>query len=274
MTLASVRTKSASPSEHRRVVLGADVLEQGVEVGRFTRVEPRRRLVEAEQMRLGAHGARDLQPPLVAIGQVGGRVVGAVDQPDALEPVDGLVDRLALGLAETGQVQDAADGEVRRRHQRVVLGDEQVLQHGHAAEQADVLEGARHLGVLRYLEVGHPLEQEDGAVFGVLPLPAGQRQPVDGVLLAAGTVAHDDAPLRRLVEAGDAVEHRGLPGAVRPDQRGDLAAPDIEGQVVDRHQPAEAHRQMLDAEDGIVVPGARLAGGIRGFGLHDGGRHQ
>src|SRR5215468_507871 len=37
----------------------------------------------------------------------------------------------------------------------------------------------------------------------------------------------------RLVEAGDAVEHGGLAGAVRADQRGDLAALGHERQLVD-----------------------------------------
>ncbi len=40
-------------------------------------------------------------------------------------------------------------------------------------------------------------------------------------------------PSRRLVEAGDAVEHRGLAGAVRADQRGDVAAARVEGEIVD-----------------------------------------
>ncbi len=64
-----------------------------------------------------------------------------------------------------------------------------------------------------------------------------------------------DHALRRLVEAGDAVEHGRLAGAVRADQRGDLAAPGLEGQVVDGHEAAELHRQMLDRQDGVVLHG-------------------
>ena len=59
--------------------------------------------------------------------------------------------------------------------------------------------------------------------------------------------------LGRLVEAGDAVEHGGLAGAVRPDQRGDGAALDVEGQIVDGDEAAEAHGQMLDAEHRAAV---------------------
>src|SRR3954467_14873113 len=59
-----------------------------------------------------------------------------------------------------------------------------------------------------------------------------------------------DAAFARLVEPGNAVEHRGLAGAVRADQRCDGAALDLERNVVDRNQPAEAHGQMLDTQQG------------------------
>ena len=62
-----------------------------------------------------------------------------------------------------------------------------------------------------------------------------------------GRMRERDPALGRLVEAGDAVEHRRLAGAVRPDQRGDVAAADGEGEVVDGDQAAEAHGQVLDA---------------------------
>ena len=51
----------------------ADGAEELVELGALARIEAGRRLVEAEQERLGAHGARDLEPPLSAIGQLAGR---------------------------------------------------------------------------------------------------------------------------------------------------------------------------------------------------------
>src|SRR4051795_4500724 len=53
----------------------------------------------------------------------------------------------------------------------------------------------------------------------------------------------------RLVEAGDAIEHRGLAGAVRPDQRGDLLALCGKGEIVDRDNAAEAHRQAFEPEN-------------------------
>ena len=61
-------------------MLVADGEQQFVELGAFARVEAGRRLVEAEQHRVGAHGARDFEPALRAVGQVAGRIVGAVDR--------------------------------------------------------------------------------------------------------------------------------------------------------------------------------------------------
>ena len=112
----------------------ANELQKLVEFGRFTRVEARRGLVEAQEMRVGAHGPRDLQATLCPIGQVAGRIVGPIDQVDLFEPVDRLVDRLVLRGAVAGQAQNAADAEARRHHKRIVLRNEQVLQHRHAAE--------------------------------------------------------------------------------------------------------------------------------------------
>ena len=72
----------------------------------------------------------------------------------------------------------------------------------------------------------HPLQQ-------ILAVAAPQGQASDG----------------RLVEAGDAVEDRGLARAVGTDDGGDLARPGRERHVVDRHQTAEAHGQVLDLDE-------------------------
>src|SRR5262245_6161220 len=59
---------------------------------------------------------------------------------------------------------------------------------------------------------------------------------------------------RRLVEAGDAVEHGGLAGAVRPEQRGNLAPFRGKGQLADGDDAAKAHRQAIDGEDRPAHP--------------------
>ena len=71
-----------------------------------------------------------------------------------------MLDRVLLGVAIGGEAEQAEQGEAGGAHQRVVLRDQQVLQHGHAGEQADVLEGARDLGVLGDAEVEQPLQRE------------------------------------------------------------------------------------------------------------------
>src|SRR5690606_7920594 len=111
-----------------------------------------------------------LQATLIAIRKVISRIIGAVDETRLFQPVHRLLYRLGLRLAIVRQAKDAADGKAGRNHQLVVLGNEKVLQDRHTAEQADVLEGTRDLGMLRDFEVGHALEQERRAFIAPAPL--------------------------------------------------------------------------------------------------------
>ena len=131
-----------------------------------------------------------------------------------------------------------------------MLGDQQILQHGHAGKQTDVLERAGDPRLLRHQIVGHALEQEQRAV-----------RPNHAALAARGEVfkraphrriaaMQRETPLGRPIKAGDAIEYGGLAGAVRPDQCRDRAAPDLERQIVDGDETAEAHRQVFDTEHG------------------------
>ena len=176
-------------------------LQERVEFGAFAAVEAGGRLVEAQQHRIGAHRAHDLEPALRAIGKRAGRIVGALGQADAVEPIARLVDCGGFGARVGARAEQAEHGEAGRQHQRVVLGDEEIFQKRHAGEQPHILKRARDPRLAGDAEFRHALEQERGAVR------VGELQPAD----------------RRLVEAGDAVEQRGLAGAVRADQRGDLA---------------------------------------------------
>src|SRR6185437_14502310 len=190
-------------------VIVADIAEQLVELRRFIAVEPGGRLVEAEQGRLGAHGAGDLEPTLRAIRQAAGRTIRAVDESDAIEPVARLHQRARLGTAITGQPDQPADGVEAGAHQPVVLRHYQILQHRHAGEETDILKRARHARVARDSEAVHALEQE----------------------LALGPLEREAADARA-VEAGEAVEHRGLAGAVRANDGGDLALTCREGEII------------------------------------------
>src|SRR5262245_37780084 len=249
-------------------MLRADGIEIAAELGAFVGIESRRRLVEAEQHRIGAHGARDLEPTLAAVRQLAGQIIGARGQCNLLEQVARLVDRRPLGARIGGQPERADRGESGRPHQRIMLGDQQVFQHRHALEQADVLERARDAGLAGHEIVGHALEQEQRAVAAGDAAGAPLGQGGEFVPHAGIADLQRDAALGRFVEAGDAVEHGGLAGAVRSDQRGDVAAARAEGEVVDRDQPAEAHAQVLDAQHGREVRAggglAPSAGGARG----------
>ena len=103
---------------------------------------------------------------------------------------------------------------------------------------------------------GHALEQNRRlaprrACAWRLPVRVSCLDLVDGRRRLAG---QRQPTLGRFVEAGDAVEHRRLAGAVGADQRGDVAAPGLKRQFVDGGEPAKAHREILDDEDGIGLP--------------------
>src|SRR5579883_332510 len=212
------------------LLLGANVEQELVELGRFARVEARGGLVEAEQRRPRAHGARDFEAALRAIGQVPRLPIGAVEQPDLVEPMPRPLDRARLGPAVAGEAEQPGKGEAARPLQRVVLGDEQILERRHAREKADVLEGAGDAGELRDAEAFHLLEQHAPAV-----------------------AMQGEAAGARLVEAGDAVEDGGLAGAVRADDRGDLVAIGDGREILDGDEPAEAHIEMLDLEQRLLA---------------------
>ena len=77
------------------------VRKKRVEFGAFAIVQPGSRLVEAQQHRVGAHGAGDFEPPLRAVGEGARRIVGAVGKADAIEPVARLVDGVRFGASHS-----------------------------------------------------------------------------------------------------------------------------------------------------------------------------
>jgi hypothetical protein len=92
------------------------------------------------------------------------------------------------------------------------------------------------------------------------PFPAGDagelgdaevEQPLQQVGFAVGMREPHHASAR-LVEAGDAVEHRGLAGAVRPDQRRDVGPADVERHVVDRDRAAIGLSHIRNTDDGLL----------------------
>src|SRR3546814_5372765 len=91
-------------------------------------------------------------------------------------------------------------------------------------------------------------------------------QPLQQEALAVGMLQAQPAD-RRLVEAGQAVEHRGLAGTVGADDGGDLAVPGREADVIDRDPAAEPDGQVLDREQRPNAnSAASTAGALRSRG--------
>ncbi|SQI29619.1 Uncharacterised protein [Serratia plymuthica] len=99
-----------------------------------------------------------------------------------------------------------------------MLGDQQVLDHRHFAEQPHMLESAHHA------HAGNRLT----------------RQPFQMA------IAQFDGAASGAVEAGQAVKHRGFSRAVRADQRNNFAFVQLKRHVIHRQQAAETHRQPFN----------------------------
>ena len=141
--------------------------------------------------------------------------------------VNALVDR-GLAAADPGQLQRVADD--------VAVGagmgaDPDVVEHREIGEQGDVLEGAADA------DFGDPV-----------------RRPLQDAL-----AFHQDVAGARLVEPAQAVEQRGLAGAVRPDQAEDLALMHVERHAVQRDDAAEHDADVANREQGRRCPCASCA---------------
>ncbi|EMA58782.1 membrane associated protein [Halorubrum distributum JCM 13561] len=183
------------------------------------RVDPGERLVEQHHLGVGHQRAGHLQQLPLAAGEVPRVLVREVVDLEELQ-------RLPRPLAERGLLLDhpaAKPGRHRADRGLAELAlrrEHEVLQHGHLGELPGDLERSDEPfpGDLIRLEPGDVLALE--------------------VHLAGG----------RLVDAGDTVERRRLPGAVRPDQAGQRPGLHLEGGPVDGGDAAEPLHEPLDAE--------------------------
>jgi hypothetical protein len=162
---------------------------------------------------------RDLEQPLVAVREGVRDLEGAVAEPDGVQEPQrlGVQVRVAAGVREH---REAAAVLRLRRDAHVLEGRERV-------EDADDLERTRD--ARRHDRVRGKVRDRGGAE----PRPA-----------AVGGE-----------EGGEDVEERRLAGAVRPDDRAELAARDRERHAVDRRERAEVLGQILDLEQDL--PGRR-----------------
>ena len=142
--------------------------------------------------RVGGQGAGDLEPALVAVGQVPGEVLGRPCRARRSRAAPGPLPGRRLLAAELRPAQDRGE---RARLGPAVAADQDVLQRRHVGEQPDVLE-----------RPGDARLDDLAAAWAAGPLPS-----------------NDDLALGGQVQAGEAVEERGLAGAVGADQADDLA---------------------------------------------------
>src|SRR5271166_2495569 len=144
-----------------------------------------------------------------------------------------------------------------------MLSHEQVFENRHPGEEPNVLEGTGHARRSRYLEAGHSLQEKDRAIGRGAPLFSLEGDVGQSVKCRAASMYERDASLAGLVEPRNAVEDRGLARAVRADDGGDVAAPRREGEAVNSDEPAEAHGEILHAEDFVSFSGCAHAHELR-----------
>jgi hypothetical protein len=205
------------PHDHAHVVLdeqdgqaqlGHQAHQELHEAGRLALGHPGGGLVEQQERRLRGQGPSDLEPALVAVGQVAGGLVGAGAQADAVEQLRGPGPQRGLLVAEAWPpAQDVPEPQLDAG----VHADQDILDGRHVGEEADVLEGPAHA--------------QRGDLIGP---QADQRAPPKG-----------DGALVGRVEAGEDVEERRLAGAVGADDGGDAGA-EREVHPVQRGEAAEA----------------------------------
>src|ERR1700677_4325692 len=188
------------------------------------------RLVEQQQLRLHRERAAEFDALLQAVGQ--GPHRGLADRFD-LQEIDDLLAELPMpdllgerrAMSQGLPEQALAHAQVSPRHD--------VVERRHALEQRDVLERARYAVACRFVRAH----------------------------ARARLAAKQDLALLRLVEAVDDVEHRRLAGAVRPDDRANLAFADVERHVGDRPDAAERKRDVLEREQDFAHAARLREGG-------------
>ncbi|MDT4859147.1 hypothetical protein FQZ97_936460 [compost metagenome] len=197
----------------------------------------------------------------MAVGEFTGQAIGVLHQVHDFKPVEGRIQQLAFSAAVTGGVQNPRDQIAIGQG---VLSDQEVFQHGHFLEQANVLESPGQARTIYLM----------GSAEHLVPKPGAEPCRIDEVLRSELFPEHfdhvcslalsieQDLSARRLVEPGKAVEDRGLAGSVRSDQSRNRVALNAEINVVERLDAAEVHHQLVDRENDIAHGATPLRGAI------------
>ena len=192
-----------------------------------------RRLIQQQQAGIGSQRPDDLQPPLCAVRQGPGLHIGHMlhikDAQQLQRPLMG--DSFLFPIF--GQPENAGQHRVSFL---VMQPDLDVVLHGQVGKQPDILKG--------------PGDAHAVDLNGAFPggIDAVQQNSASGWL----------------IHLGQQIEHGGFPRAVRPDEPGDLCAPDGEVEVVHGPQTAEIDAQMAAFQNrgfpNIPVGDNRMAG--------------
>ena len=200
--------------QNGQVELFPQVQDERLEFEGFLRIHARGGFVEQKDRRVRRQRAGDFQTPLRAVGQVPGLVLVVHVQAHLAQQFVAAVDGgLFLGPGARVLEDRARDARLRT----AVAADHDVFENGHGREQPDVLERAGHA----------ELRDRVG-------LHAVEGHGLRGLAVAFG--GH--------VDARDAVEERGLPRAVGPDERHNFLPVDHQVHFVEGAQPAEVLGQV------------------------------
>ncbi len=185
-------------------------------------LSPGSRLVQQQQSRPGAERAGDLQPALLAVGQAAGGDVGASHQAHPIQQRHRRGRALPVVTPSSGQPEHVAHraGTLQRLDR-----DLHVFQRGQGRKQPDVLEGA-----------------SDAEARDLVRLATEDRHAAAGAM-------EDDLAALRVVGPGQAVEQRGLAGAVGADDGEHAAAGHRQRHVVQAGQTAETQGDVRDLQD-------------------------
>src|SRR6185295_10456265 len=203
---------------HRQALHLLDVEDEPHHVLGLFRVHPGGGLVEQEERGVEGERPGQLYPFLQTVRQGADDLVPDILQ---LEQVDDLpLDDLPVPALLAGR---PAIVEPRGEHARAVVdvpADLDVVEHAHALEQRDVLEGAGDA------EVGALVRLERGDV----------------------PVLEANAPVAGRVDATDAVEDTGLAGPVGTDDREEIVRVDLETDPGEGGDPAELEEHLVEAQ--------------------------
>ncbi len=193
----------------------------------FSRVHPGRRLVEDQQPRAQRQRPRDLEPALVAVGQLTGRSLAHLGgvEADRFHQTVRVVAARPLGTAQEGKRRQLHEGVIAQPR---VHTDHHVLERGQIWKQPDVLKRAR------------------------------DPKPGDAMRLQPGEAVFLEKCLARLRArvTGDDVDQRCLAGAVGADEAEDRALFDFERHAVDGLHAAEVALEAIQPEQHLMLDSA------------------